>query len=59
MRSESIVLVARRGIVVVWVGWEGLLISFFSAVLGSEESLVVFVVLFELLSELLVFWMEP
>lgn len=59
MRSESNVLVARRGIVVVLAGWEGLLISFFSLVLDARELLVESVLLFDLLFGLMISWMEP
>ena len=58
MPSELNALVARREIVVGWAGWVGLLTSF-SAVLGSLESLVESVPLPVCLSGPMPFWMEP
>lgn len=58
MRSESIVLVARRENVRVLAVWEGLL-TCSSCVLGSSESLGESVPLFDVLAGLMLFLMGP
>lgn len=58
MRTELNVLVARLENVLVSAAWVGLLTCSF-CVLGSLELLVDFVLLFDVLSGRMIFWMEP